>query len=148
MTSCHWNVFLTTGVCEGNFAEYTTKERKWIQGSEFSLKSQWHGKTNDRSHIKIIHNTHYHYSDVKMGTMASQITSLTIVYSTVYSGADQRKHQSSESLAFVRGIHRGRWIPHTNGQQRGKCFQFMTLSCSDVRGSLVTSPFISYIGQH
>ena len=39
--------------------------------------------------------------------MASQITSLTIVYSTVYSGEDQRKHQSSASLAFVRGIHRG-----------------------------------------
>ena len=32
---------------------------------------------------------------------------LTIVYSTVYSDADQRKHQSSVSLAFVRGIHRG-----------------------------------------
>ena len=42
-----------------------------------------------------------------MGTMASQITSLTIVYSAVYSGTDQRKHQSSASLAFVRGIHRG-----------------------------------------
>ena len=41
-----------------------------------------------------------------MSAMASQITSLTIVYSTVYSGADQRKHQSSASLAFVRGIHR------------------------------------------
>ena len=38
--------------------------------------------------------------------MASQNTSLTIVYSTVYSGADQRKNQSSASLAFVRGIHR------------------------------------------
>ena len=41
-----------------------------------------------------------------MTTMASQITSLTLVYLTVYSGADQRKHQSSESPAFVRGIHR------------------------------------------
>ena len=41
-----------------------------------------------------------------MGAMASKITSLTIVYSTVCSGADQRKHQSSASLAFVRGIHR------------------------------------------
>ena len=41
-----------------------------------------------------------------MGVIASQITSLTIVYSTVYSDADQRKHQSSASLAFVRGIHR------------------------------------------
>ena len=38
--------------------------------------------------------------------MASQITSLTIVYSTVYSGAVRRKHQGSASLAFVRGIHR------------------------------------------
>ena len=42
-----------------------------------------------------------------MGTIASQITSLTGVYSTVYSGADQSKHQSSTSLAFVWGIHRG-----------------------------------------
>ena len=48
-----------------------------------------------------------HYSDVIMGTIVSQITSLTIVYSTVYSDADQRKHQSSVSLAFVRGIHLG-----------------------------------------
>ena len=47
-----------------------------------------------------------HYSDVTMNAMASQITNLTIVCSTVYSGADQRKHQSSESLVFVRGIHR------------------------------------------
>ena len=47
-----------------------------------------------------------HYIDVIMTTMASQITSLTIVYSTVHSCADQRKHQSSASLAFVRGIHR------------------------------------------
>ena len=44
---------------------------------------------------------------VVMGTVASQITSLAIVYSTIYSDADQRKHQSSVSLAFVRGIHRG-----------------------------------------
>ena len=48
-----------------------------------------------------------HYNDATMSAMASQITSLTIVYSTVYSGADQRKHQTSASLAFVWGIHRG-----------------------------------------
>ena len=42
-----------------------------------------------------------------MGAIASQITSLTIVYSTVYPDADQRKHQSSASLVFVWGIHRG-----------------------------------------
>ena len=63
-----------------------------------------------------------------MGTNASQITSLTVVYSTVYSGADQRKHQSSASLAFVWGIHRDRWIPRTKGQLRGKCFHLMTSS--------------------
>ena len=49
---------------------------------------------------------HYHYNDVIMGATASQITSLTIVYSAVYSGANQRKHQRSTSLAFVPGIHR------------------------------------------
>ena len=57
-----------------------------------------------------------YYDDVRMGAMASQITSLTIVYSTVYSGANQSKHQSSASLAFVWGIHRDRRIPRTNGQ--------------------------------
>ena len=49
----------------------------------------------------------YHHNDIIMGAIASQITSLTIVYSTVYSDADQRKHESSASLAFVRGFHRG-----------------------------------------
>ena len=49
-----------------------------------------------------------HYCDVIMGAMASQITSLTIVYSTAYSGADQGKHPSSSSLAFLRVIH---WWP-------------------------------------
>ena len=43
-----------------------------------------------------------HCNDVIMGAIASKITSLTIVYSTVYSDADQRKNQSSASLAFVR----------------------------------------------
>ena len=47
-----------------------------------------------------------YYNDVIMGTMASQITSLTIVYSTVYSRRKSKKHQSSTSMAFVRGIHR------------------------------------------
>ena len=47
----------------------------------------------------------YHYSDVIMGVM-SQILSPTIAYSTVYSGADQRKHQSSASLVIMRRIHR------------------------------------------
>ena len=44
-----------------------------------------------------------------MGTIASQITSLTIVSSTAYLDADLRQHQSSVSLAFVRGIHPHEW---------------------------------------
>ena len=62
-----------------------------------------------------------HYGDVIMDTIASQITSLTIVYSTVYSDADdQRKHQSSASLAFVWGIHRG----PVNSPHKWKMFPF------------------------
>ena len=56
--------------------------------------------------VNVLYHTIWHYNDVIMGAIASQITSLTIVYATVYSDADQRKHQSSASLAFVRGIHR------------------------------------------
>ena len=41
-----------------------------------------------------------------MNAMASQITGVSVVHSTVCPGADQIKHQSSASLAFVRGIHR------------------------------------------
>ena len=48
-----------------------------------------------------------HYNDAIMGAIASQITSLTIIYSIVYSDTNQRKHRSSASLTFVRGNHRG-----------------------------------------
>ena len=68
-----------------------------------------------------------HDNDGIWGAMASQITSLTIVYSTVDSGADQRKHQSSASLAFVRWIHR---FP-VNSPHRGPVtsFNVKTPSC-------------------
>ena len=64
-----------------------------------------------------------------MSAMASQIISLMIVYSTVYSGTDEKKHQSFASLAFVWGIHR--WSvnsPH-KGPVTRKCFHLMTSSC-------------------
>ena len=77
---------------------------------------------------------HTHYNDVIMGAMASQITSLTIVCSTVYSGTDKRKHQSSASLAFVRGIHR--WpvnSPH-KGPVTRKMFPFDDVIMRSSRG--------------
>ena len=67
---------------------------------------------------------YYHCCDVIMGTMASQITNLTIVSSTVYSVADQRKHRSSASLAIVRGIHRGPVNSPHKWPVTGKMFPF------------------------
>ena len=78
--------------------------------------------------IRRHHLTRTHYSDVIMVEMASQITSVSIVCSTVASGEDQRKHWSSASLAFVRGIYRRPVNPRTTGQQCGKCYHSMTSS--------------------
>ena len=78
-----------------------------------TLKGHWADKPVTRVIISqicpvdVVGATIAYYTEAIMGTIASQITSLTIVYSTVYSEADQRKHQSSASLAFVWGIHRG-----------------------------------------
>ena len=72
-----------------------------------------------------------------MGSMASQITCLTIVYSAIYSGADEGKHQSSASLAFVRGIHP--W-PVNSPQKRPvtrKMFPF-----DDVIMHMLRSPYL------
>ena len=78
-----------------------------VYGSHYKSQTVWRSPHvyNGRNHYtnKTVCS---HYGDVIMSTMASQITSLASVYSTFYSGADQRKHQSSASLAFVRGIHR------------------------------------------
>ena len=72
---------------------------------------QWEMENADLE-LEIFHNLLsyvssgiFHYNDVIMSVMASQITSLRIVCSTICSGTDQRKHQSSTSLAFVTGIH-------------------------------------------
>ena len=78
--------------------------------------------------VDELHPNSCHYNDVIIKAMASQVTSITSAYSTVYSGADQRKHQSTASLTFVRGIHR--WpvnSPH-KGPITGKCFHLRTSS--------------------
>ena len=65
-------------------------------------KNRLNGPAITQIHYAVL----MYYCDVIMSVMASQITSFMIVYSNAYSGADQRKHQSSASLAFVRIIHR------------------------------------------
>ena len=62
-----------------------------------------------------------HYNDVMMSSMASQITGMSVVYSTICSGTDQRKQQRSASLAFVRGNH---WWP-VNFPHKGPVTQKM-----------------------
>ena len=81
-----------------------------------------------------------HYIDVIMGPIAFQITSHTIVYSTVYSDADQRKHHSSASLAVVREIHRGPVnSPHKWAVTR-KIFPLTTSSWFTLRSRTCTEP--------
>ena len=80
-----------------------------------------------------------HYDNVIMTAMASQITNLTIVYSTVYSGADQRKHQSSASLAFVRGIHR--WL--VNSPHKGPVTRKMFPFDGVIKGPLWGNPTVT-----
>ena len=76
-----------------------------------------------------------------MGAIASQITSLTIVYSTVYSGVDQRKHQSSASLAFVLGIQRS--PPHKWPVTR-KMFPFDDVVVSSGKGTGNTNQYTQH----
>ena len=69
-----------------------------------------------------------HYGDVIMGAMASQITSLTIVYSTVYSDADKENIKALRHWPLCGEFTGDQWIPRTNDQLRGKCFHLMTSS--------------------
>ena len=57
--------------------------------------------------------------------MASQITGVSIVCSTVRSGADQRKYQSPVSLAFVMTTHRWPVVSPHIGTVTRKCFHLM-----------------------
>ena len=113
-------MFLLSPKCGNYFSEWRKSCHFWRYEPE--------------SHIR---HSLTHYNDVIMGTIASQITSLTIVYSTVYSGADQRKHQIYASPAFVRGNHRGPVnFPHKGPIKRKICLfsdVIMTIMCSESR---------------
>ena len=106
-----------------------------FENDNFTIKNEtpferfeWNHNHIIPQYVSCIRQCFLHYGDVIMDTMASQITSLTIIYSTVYSGADQRKHQSSASLAFVRGIHRGPVNSPHKWPVTQKIFHLMTSS--------------------
>ena len=90
--------------------------------------SKWCGVLRSATLSKLL--LPYKYDDVIMGAMASLITSLTIVYWTVYSDTDQRKHQSSASLAFVWGFHRGPGNSPHNWPVTRKIFPFYNVIMS------------------
>ena len=116
---CHWleveilqlliqqlNILLKNAFCFNTFMFYYFYRRKTLYDI---FKRSLHGKCCLWTTLVWFWLTiaHVHYDDVIMTMLASQITSLTVVYSIVYSDVNQRKHQSSASLAFVREIHRG-----------------------------------------
>ena len=94
---------------------------KWVPNFKFTKGTPF---LNIMGDSKVIH-----YTEAIMSMMASQITGVSIVYSTVCSGADQRKHQSSTALAFVRGIHHWPMNSPHKGPVTQKMFHLMTSSC-------------------
>ena len=104
--------------------EFTKDCVYWFKDIEYNTPKGRLQQSDRRRFFVILRLVVIHYGDVIMSAMSSRITSLKIVYSTVYSGADQRNHQSSASLAFVWGIHR--WpvnSPH-KGPVTRKMFPF------------------------
>ena len=98
MVYANFSSTLPAGLQHFEFVDLTIiRTIKFESNQEYALS---------RSPWKCIWTCRMHYNDVIMTTMTSQITTLTVVYSIVYSDADQRKHQSSASLAFEVPAHR------------------------------------------
>ena len=93
--------------------QYWSPEMSW----------RWHNWHKPTTWINI------YYSDVMMDAVASQITSVSIVYSTVCSGTDKKIHQSSTSLAFVKGIHPSPVNSPHKGPVTRQCLHLKTSSC-------------------
>ena len=101
-----------TGLCEGNSPHKGPVTREMFPFDDVIILFEMFVRVANQQQPSLISQEWWHpwafadhYCDVIMGAMASQITSLTIVNSTVHSGVNQRKHQSSASPVFVRGIH-------------------------------------------
>ena len=100
-----WIMIISTNL-SNNFAHYSMKYFVYYSILLVITKEQLQHIT---THVCCSRSAVFewqHYIDIIMSVMASQITSVSIVYSTVCSGVDQRKYQSSASLVHVRGIHR------------------------------------------
>ena len=98
------------------------------QGDAFRMTGSFYGEFTSHNDNQSPRQT-FHYGDVIMSTIASQITSLTIVYSTVYYAQIKENIKAPRHWPLCEEFTGDRWIPRTNGQLRGKCFHLMTSSC-------------------
>ena len=88
----------------------------------------------------------WHYNDVIVGAMVSQITNLTIVHSTTYSGANQRKPQKLRLTGPCKGSSpvTGE-SPAQRASKHGKCFHLLTSSCGRHGICIIVTSYISVI---
>ena len=96
------------------FLIYSIQYADIVHQLEFIIKTNLY--TGDFCEIKVRDKKLIHYIDIKMGTMASQITSLTIVYSAVYSGADKKNIKAPPHWPLCGEFTGDRWILRTKGQ--------------------------------
>ena len=107
-----WNTSCEIKTSTVFFRGFSLKLRRIHQEHPARVPSRHRQDLSSHHH----HLTRDHYNDVIMSTIASQVTSLMIVYSTVYSGTDERKHQSSAPLALWGEFTGDRWIPRAKDQ--------------------------------
>ena len=121
------------------FSDQTTLSDGWIHLVKYYIPSRVQMPRDHWIRCIFILHEKINYSDIIMIVMVPPITGVSIVYPTICSGIDQRKHQSSASLAFVRGIHQ--WL--VNCPQEGpvtwKMFPF-----DDIIMSLESSSFMHW----
>ena len=119
------DVFFIQNLIRWHVEQFLFKELICFITTDFTVKflhgildlrdqAEWNSSENVPE-CQVINAADFHYNDI-MGAMASQITSLTIVYSIAYSDADQRKHKAPRDWPLRGEFIVDRWIPRTNGQ--------------------------------
>ena len=99
-------------------------------GTTYPWCSMTDNYDRDKRRSDCISKYRLHYRDVIMGVMVSQITSLTIVYSTFIQAQFKENTKAPRHWPLWGEFTGDRWIPHVKGRWSGKCFHLMTSSWS------------------
>ena len=91
--------------------------------------------------VRFVTSADLHYNDVIMGAMASQITSIMIVYPTVYSRTEKRNIKAPRFWPLCGEFTGDLWIPCTKGQSHGKCIHLVTSSGGHCRSLNVLASY-------